>query len=763
MTNYNDINRMTIKRINAGDALSLMVEKINFDFDQILMYGGKKGDKGDKGDQGIPGATKVGQQGDKGDKGTIMWFHAGPLADSQMYWNLFNTSTGIPNPTPYNGFPTDWRVEDVVVDINGSYYNIIQASAPFNPDGVLIFKLKFNINSALLTQYFTSEGEYDRTGVIKRYRKNWDNVTEINKSYIVPVRKRGADISEYYSVMIGMDEHQPTTNCALFIANLLEGDLDADLDTTPFAQVGLKYRKRPGDAYVSSNTFWWSYIETGIDNIGALKMNGSGVFLREDKVNPAGTGINDGNATIIAGKNVDIIGELPQQLAAPSNKLRVIVDSSMTVLTSDKPLWISMDTIGIGKWGSTSPTIISPVNRVEVAEVGANTWDFYAPVGLYNKVMCGKLASGDIYISSPDYVLSVGSGKQMIIDVTDSSNYQKLTKIVGSAKCVYTIRFTKDCSVKNSANLKLPYNRNLLMHAQESMTVYFTANNVCEVISLSINTRNVVTFSYYGVACPISNIGAVSLESGVGNIYQLDDGSNPHTRTLTGFQNSTVPDYTEIIIVNGNCTRRLRHNYAITGDFNKMMLPYGRDILIRPGATFRMMKVTSGGSTYWKFVQMDMSEMVTKYYKQTLSSNLGYDLRVYKDRDRVSISGVIVATATIAAGTNLLNVHAPYRPGANNANRVMVSSAIAIFQTNPPPAPILIGVANNGNISLLNQLVVPSHQTMAVFVNNSYELDSLPTEVYVPANNDGVLNAVPVINPSTFDQSQQALQNLQTM
>jgi hypothetical protein len=160
---------------------------------------------------------------------------------------------------------------------------------------------------------------------------------------------------------------------------------------------------------------------------------------------------------------------------------------------------------------------------------------------------------------------------------------------------------------------------------------------------------------------------------------------------------------------------------------------------------------------------MDMSEMVTKYYKQPLSSNLGYDLRVYKDKDRVSISGVIVAAATIAAGTNLLNVHDPYRPGANNANRVMVSSAIAIFQTNPPPAPILIGVANNGNISLLNQLVVPSHQTMAVFVNNSYELDSLPTEVYVPANNDGVLNAVPVINPSTFDQSQQALQNLQTM
>ena len=43
-----DISRMTIKRIYTSDPLSVMKDKINFNFDQVQATGGKKGDKGVK-------------------------------------------------------------------------------------------------------------------------------------------------------------------------------------------------------------------------------------------------------------------------------------------------------------------------------------------------------------------------------------------------------------------------------------------------------------------------------------------------------------------------------------------------------------------------------------------------------------------------------------------------------------------------------------------------------------------------------------------
>jgi hypothetical protein len=65
-----------IKNINEGDNISNFVDKVNFNFDQILQCGGgPQGEKGEKGDRGIPGATgPQGPQGESGEDG-LTWFY----------------------------------------------------------------------------------------------------------------------------------------------------------------------------------------------------------------------------------------------------------------------------------------------------------------------------------------------------------------------------------------------------------------------------------------------------------------------------------------------------------------------------------------------------------------------------------------------------------------------------------------------------------------------------------------------------------------
>jgi chaperonin GroEL len=64
--NTKDINGLiSFKQITEADTIGTLVNKVNYNFDQIILFGGIKGDKGDKGDNGLPGATGKGKKGDE--------------------------------------------------------------------------------------------------------------------------------------------------------------------------------------------------------------------------------------------------------------------------------------------------------------------------------------------------------------------------------------------------------------------------------------------------------------------------------------------------------------------------------------------------------------------------------------------------------------------------------------------------------------------------------------------------------------------------
>lgn len=77
---------ITLKNITAADTISSMVDKINFNFDQLILNGGgiegPRGIEGYPGMQGVIGETGLqGPQGDKGERG--VHFHILPLAAVQ--------------------------------------------------------------------------------------------------------------------------------------------------------------------------------------------------------------------------------------------------------------------------------------------------------------------------------------------------------------------------------------------------------------------------------------------------------------------------------------------------------------------------------------------------------------------------------------------------------------------------------------------------------------------------------------------------------
>ncbi|WP_296864313.1 collagen-like protein [uncultured Methanobrevibacter sp.] len=88
---------ISLKNITAADTISSLVDKINYNFDQIVMNGG--GIEGPKGDIGYPGMQGItGEQGAKGDQGN--------QGIRGSVWHLLNPTTEINENTRLDD-PTD--------------------------------------------------------------------------------------------------------------------------------------------------------------------------------------------------------------------------------------------------------------------------------------------------------------------------------------------------------------------------------------------------------------------------------------------------------------------------------------------------------------------------------------------------------------------------------------------------------------------------------------------------------------------------------
>lgn len=118
---------LSLKPIALSDSYAELVQKVQYNFDQIYSHGGgPRGLPGDKGDKGNPGATTTGETGADGKRGSIIHFYNGVLADLQL------VST-VPNPTQY-------AENDVVLDNNYVHFSVL-----INTVGAYYFKRRLGL------------------------------------------------------------------------------------------------------------------------------------------------------------------------------------------------------------------------------------------------------------------------------------------------------------------------------------------------------------------------------------------------------------------------------------------------------------------------------------------------------------------------------------------------------------------------------------------------------------------------------------------
>jgi hypothetical protein len=92
------MSQLNLKQILSGDNLSTVVDKLNYNFDQIILNGGgPQGLRGILGSPGLPGPRGlIGATGPNGEHGTYIF-------------------AGHPGPTAYP-FDTDPRTGDIFLD-----------------------------------------------------------------------------------------------------------------------------------------------------------------------------------------------------------------------------------------------------------------------------------------------------------------------------------------------------------------------------------------------------------------------------------------------------------------------------------------------------------------------------------------------------------------------------------------------------------------------------------------------------------------------
>ena len=223
----NKFGNLTFKVLRPSDNLPMLVEKIQFNFDQILLNGGgPKGDTGTVGMKGEIGATGIGDKGDKGDKGTITWFSTISIIDGSQ----------VTNP--------DYQADDIVIDINdGTYYLIVDIG------GVLYYEYKYSLSSISVLSYLIAQSIYQSTGdTITKWvlRDNGQPDSSTERNLVLGVRKphnvnSGETQSDFYKLMLGLDLFPGNDDNTLTICNIIQ-DTVTSAFTNPFSQLSYRFR-----------------------------------------------------------------------------------------------------------------------------------------------------------------------------------------------------------------------------------------------------------------------------------------------------------------------------------------------------------------------------------------------------------------------------------------------------------------------------------------------------------------------------------------
>jgi len=233
--------RLTLRYFTESDNWSAVVDKINFNFDQLKAYGGgDKGDPGKIGFRGLPGATGIGKKGDIGPSGATIKFLQEALTDGQA----------VTDPT--------LRLGDVVIDSNGSFFTVIK-----NNLENLVYKFEYSLASAVAGSIVQTENQVfsqSTNPVIKWYLRDTGNSKDANALFVDRIVGTVTDEAQLYRAVIGDVGYPMLQNASLVLVNILPTAVVTSAKTNFFAQLAFKYRAAP-NSNVSSNTGYLRYFE----------------------------------------------------------------------------------------------------------------------------------------------------------------------------------------------------------------------------------------------------------------------------------------------------------------------------------------------------------------------------------------------------------------------------------------------------------------------------------------------------------------------
>lgn len=286
MSDSNRFGNLTLKVFRPSDGLPEIVEKLQFNFDQILLNGGGPvGETGNDGGKGEIGATGIGEQGIPGTRGSYIYF----------------VNTAIVNGQPVTN--PNHLVGDTIIDASGNYYQVVDIG------GTLEYIFQFNLSLASLIQYLKSQYDYGQGGSnpITKFilRNNGAANAATERNLVLAIRRPNSttgseDQSEFYRLILGLDTYPGTDNSPLTICNIIpEGVTNAM--SAPFSQLSFRYRDTITSA-VSATKADIKYKIVSAFTTFSFENLSTAFYLRH---NSTDTNLSE---SIIKGKNVVLSG-----------------------------------------------------------------------------------------------------------------------------------------------------------------------------------------------------------------------------------------------------------------------------------------------------------------------------------------------------------------------------------------------------------------------------------------------------------------------
>lgn len=286
MSDSNRFGNLTLKVFRPSDGLPEIVEKLQFNFDQILLNGGGPvGETGNDGGKGEIGATGIGEQGIPGTRGSYIYF----------------VNTAIVNGQPVTN--PNHLVGDTIIDASGNYYQVVDVG------GTLEYIFQFNLSLASLIQYLKSQYDYGQGGSnpITKFvlRDNGAANAATERNLVLAIRRPNSttsseDQSEFYRLILGLDTYPGTDNSPLTICNIIpEGVTNAM--SAPFSQLSFRYRDTITSA-VSATKADIKYKIVSAFTTFSLENLSTAFYLRH---NSTDTNLSE---AIVKGKNVILSG-----------------------------------------------------------------------------------------------------------------------------------------------------------------------------------------------------------------------------------------------------------------------------------------------------------------------------------------------------------------------------------------------------------------------------------------------------------------------